>query len=62
MSPKTEVEVLPAPPTPPHIECAGGCTPAHRKLRRVLLSVVGVLILVILATYIYIAHSGGLTP
>ncbi len=62
MSPNTQTEILPEPPDQQHIQCAQGCTPAHRKLRRVMLSIVGVLILAILGTLIFIAHTGGLTP
>ncbi len=48
-----------AEPIPIHFECAEGCSPEHRKLRRALMTVVFVLAAAIAALLVYLALSGG---
>jgi len=42
-----------------HIECEGGCSPSHRRLRRTLTAVVLVLVAAIVALLVYLALTGG---
>lgn len=49
-----------APETKTHIACA--CPPSHRRLRRVLSAIAGLLVAGIAAALIYIGVTGGATP
>jgi len=59
MSNETQASESLAVPTPTQIECAEGCSPSHRRLRRTLTGVVLVLVAAIAALLIYLALTGG---